>query len=190
MKYLRIEEKDELVCKETCQLSRLLTMATFDDLTKVLNRKGIMACLEAEFRRVFRHKFPLSIMIIDLDHFKSINDTQGHANGDFVLKEASRRMKTALRQEDYLGRFGGDEFLAVLPHTPYDGAMIVANRLVEDFRKDPLRKGKGEIRQTVSIGIATHEKGDSLTSFLERADRALYQSKSDGRCRSSGITNL
>jgi diguanylate cyclase (GGDEF)-like protein len=178
-----------LICKEKCQLASLLTMATFDDLTKVLNRKGILACLESEFRRVFRHKFPLSLLLIDLDYFKKINDSQGHIQGDLVLKESSRRMKEALRQEDYLGRYGGDEFLAVLPHTPFEGAMIVASRLVAEFSNAPIRNGETTVYQTVSVGVASHKAGDTLTSFLERADRVLYQSKSEGRSRCSGAVN-
>lgn len=164
-------------------------MATFDDLTKVLNRKGILACLESEFRRVFRHKYPLSLLLVDLDYFKRVNDAHGHTQGDFVLKASSSRMKEALRQEDYLGRYGGDEFLAVLPHTPLEGAMVVAKRLVDQFSQAPLKNGKIMIPQTVSVGIASHETGETLTSFFERADRALYRSKSEGRCRCSGAFN-
>ncbi|MBI1823407.1 MAG: GGDEF domain-containing protein, partial [Nitrospirae bacterium] len=165
---------------------RLVELATYDDLTKILNRKGIIASLESEFRRVFRHKYPLSLLLIDLDHFKKINDSHGHIQGDFVLRASSSRMKEALRQEDYLGRYGGDEFLAVLPHTDFKGAMIVAQRLVEEFSQAPLQRGKLSFNQTVSIGVASYESGDTLTSFLERTDGALYQSKTDGRCRCFG----
>lgn len=185
-----LEGKDiGLECKEKCQLPRLVEMATYDDLTKILNRKGIIASLESEFRRVFRHKYPLSLLLIDLDHFKKINDTHGHIQGDFVLKASSGRMKQALRQEDFLGRYGGDEFLAILPHTDFKGAMIVAQRLVDDFRESPLQRGKLSFDQFVSIGVASYEKGDNLTSFLERTDLALYQAKSDGRCRCFGEFN-
>ncbi|MHB8481920.1 MAG: GGDEF domain-containing protein [Nitrospiria bacterium] len=179
--------QDELVCKGKCQLPRLVEMATHDDLTRVLNRKAILASIENEIRKVFRHKYSLSILLIDLDHFKNINDTMGHLKGDFVLKESSKKMGEALRHEDFLGRYGGDEFLAVLPFTDFNGAMVVANRLISDFKKNPLSHGKTMIPQTVSIGTATHIPGESATILLERADRALYQAKNEGRGRCKGI---
>lgn len=177
----------DLECRDKCQLPRLVEMATYDDLTHVLNRKGILAALESEFKRVFRHKYPLSILLIDLDHFKRINDSHGHLQGDLVLKESSQRMKDALRGEDSLGRYGGDEFLALLPHTDHEGAMIVGNRLVDRFKEFVIKKGRQPLVQTISIGISSFQKSDSLTSFLERADRALYLSKDGGRCRCSGL---
>lgn len=181
---------EDLICKDKCQLSRLVEMATLDELTKALNRKGILSCLENEIRRVFRHKYPLSLLLIDLDHFKHINDKLGHLKGDFVLRESSQRMKESLRQEDFLGRYGGDEFIAILPHTDFAGSMIVADRLISNFREHPLQYGKTLIPQTVSIGVASLVSGDTTNSFLERADRALYQAKDGGRCRCAGESNL
>jgi diguanylate cyclase (GGDEF)-like protein len=175
-----------LICKDNCQLSRLVEMATQDDLTKTLNRKSILLCLENEMRRVFRHKYPLSLLLIDLDHFKHINDSLGHLKGDFVLKESSLKMKASLRQEDFLGRYGGDEFIAVLPHTDFAGSMIVACRIISNFNESPVQYGKSLIPQTVSIGVGSHLPGDTSSSILERADRALYQAKEEGRCRMAG----
>ncbi|HXN06545.1 MAG TPA: GGDEF domain-containing protein [Nitrospiria bacterium] len=182
-------DSEDLICKDKCQLSRLVEMATLDDLTKVLNRKGILSCLEKEMRRVFRHKYPLSLLLIDLDHFKSINDKLGHLKGDFVLRESSQRMKESLREEDFLGRYGGDEFIAILPHTDFDGSMVVAGRLISNFKEYLLQYGKTLIPQTVSIGVASHISGETTSSFLERADRALYQAKEGGRCRYAGESN-
>ena len=179
--------QDDIICKDKCQLPRLIEIATHDDLTRGLNRKAILASLEKEIRKVFRHKYPLSILLIDLDHFKKINDTMGHLKGDFVLRESSKRMGEALRHEDFLGRYGGDEFLAVLPFTDFDGAMVVAGRLISDFKRNSLNQGKVVISQTVSLGVATHIPGESGTALLDRADRALYQAKSEGRGRCKGV---
>jgi diguanylate cyclase len=172
-----------IICIDKCQLSRLVEMATIDDLTQLLNRRGILTCIEKEIRRVFRHKYPLSILLIDLDHFKDVNDKLGHLKGDFVLNESSQKIKETLRGEDFLGRYGGDEFIAVLPHTDIEGSSIVANRLILSFQNNPLQYGKLSIPQTISIGIAPLVSGDTANSFFERADRALYLAKDKGRCR-------
>ena len=169
------------VCREKCQFQSLAEMISLDDLTKVMNRKTILASLENEIRRVFRHKYPLSLLLIDLDHFKKVNDTFGHLSGDIVLKESVQKMKLSLRREDYLGRYGGDEFIAILPHTEIEGAMIVANRLVSDFQESPISLEKGTKTQTVSIGAAIYSSGDTTKILLERADRALYPAKGEGR---------
>ncbi|MBI3605802.1 MAG: GGDEF domain-containing protein [Nitrospirae bacterium] len=174
------------VCREKCQLQSLAEMINLDDLTRVMNRKTILASLENEIRRVFRHKYPLSLLLIDLDYFKKVNDTFGHLNGDIVLKESVQKMKLSLRREDYLGRYGGDEFIAILPHTEMEGAMIVANRLVSDFQESSISLEKGAMTQTVSIGVAIYSSGDTTKTLLERADRSLYQAKGEGRSRSKG----
>lgn len=176
-----------LVCKDKCQLSRLVEMATHDDLTKVLNRKAVFATLENEMRKVFRHKYSVSILLIDLDHFKNTNDTLGHLKGDWVLKESSKKMQFSLRHEDVLGRYGGDEFLAVLPFTGFEGAMIVAKRLISVFNLQPISFEKITIPQTVSIGATAHQEGDTTISILDRADRALYLAKKAGRNRCEWI---
>jgi diguanylate cyclase len=175
------------VCREKCQLQSLAEMINLDDLTKVMNRKTILASLEIEIRRVFRHKYPLSLLLIDLDHFKKVNDTFGHLSGDIVLKESVQKMKRSLRGEDYLGRYGGDEFIAILPHTEIEGAMIVANRFVSDFQESPISLEKGTMPQTVSIGVAIYSSGDTTKTLLERADRALYQAKGEGRNGCKGL---
>jgi diguanylate cyclase (GGDEF)-like protein len=96
-------------------------------------------------------------------------------------------MKRCLRQEDFLGHYGGDEYIAILPHTDFIVSMIVAGRLISDLNEYPLQYGKTLIAQTVSIGVASHIPGDTTSSFFERADWALYQAKEDGRCRCAGL---
>jgi diguanylate cyclase (GGDEF)-like protein len=148
----------------------------YDDLTQCLNKRAAMEELHREIARVKRHSSPLAIMLIDLDNFKFINDTHGHLEGDKVLVDFSRRAKTVLRESDELSRFGGDEFMAVLPDTDLDQASRVAERLHE------AGKAGLPIPWSVSIGM-TEWRGqdDSLAALLIRADNALYKSKASGR---------
>jgi diguanylate cyclase (GGDEF)-like protein len=141
-----------------------------DPLTQVLNRRGIDERLREELDRSARMGTLLSILLIDLDHFKSINDTLGHAAGDDALRRVASAIAIALRPYDFLGRYGGDEFLLILPGTQRDDALSIALRFVPDI-----------LTPTLSIGIADCEPGESATSILGRADRALYRAKAAGR---------
>ena len=170
-----------LECKEKCQRPALLAHATHDDLTGIYNRKAILGNLDIEIRRAFRHRYPLSILIVDLDYFRKINDIYGGSIGDSVLRESARRMQELLRQEDFLGRFGGDEFIVVLPYTALASASVVANRLIISFSSTSLSFGKIIIPQTISIGIAGRENNiDSRETLLNRAEHALYLAKESG----------
>ena len=153
-----------------------------DGLTQCLNKNAAMEELEREIAHAKRHGNTLSIMLFDLDNFKDINDTHGHLEGDRILVDFSTRAKASLRGSDQLTRFGGDEFMAILPDTDLEQALVVANRFHEAGRKSQ------PIAWSVSIGISEWlNKDDSLDALLTRADKALYQSKACGRDQTQSI---
>ena len=153
-----------------------------DDLTQCLNKKAAIEELQREVSRARRYGNKLSIMLIDLDKFKDINDTHGHLAGDKVLVDFAEKAKHSLRQTDRLTRFGGDEFMAILPDTNLEQARLVAGRFHE------AGKASQPIAWTVSIGASEWlDKDDSLDALLTRADKALYQSKSFGRNQTQAI---
>jgi two-component system, cell cycle response regulator len=166
---------------------RLHELSTLDGLTRQLNHRAIYDRLTAELERAQRYRHPLSIVLCDLDHFKEINDTYGHLAGDAVLREGAGVLRRCLRCVDLLGRYGGEEFLAVLPEVDLEAAQIAAERLRQSLAGFPmvLRPGS-EVRITASFGVASHHEltgevtGDLLVSL---ADRRLYEAKAAGRNR-------
>jgi diguanylate cyclase (GGDEF)-like protein len=157
-------------------------LSRHDDLTQCLNKKAAVDELEREIARARRHGNKLTIMLIDLDKFKDINDTHGHLAGDRVLIDFAERAKKALRETDRLTRFGGDEFMAILPDTHLEAAQRVAQRLHEAAQQSE------PIAWSVSIGISEwHGNDDTLDALLTRADQALYQSKKLGRSQTQTI---
>jgi len=151
--------------------------ATFDNLTGVLNRRGLDDALRHEQVRSLRTETPLSVLMIDLDRFKQLNDEHGHQAGDAALIHVACALGAAVRKSDYVGRYGGDEFLVILPGTAGDAAAALAARL-RKVRLPELRLGDGrEHFIQVSIGEATLALGDTLETLVERADRAMYRVK-------------
>lgn len=164
--------------------ARLQRLADTDDLTGILTRRRLFELCEAECERSTRHSLTFSILALDLDFFKSINDRYGHATGDEVLAHVARVMTGHIREVDFLGRVGGEEFMALLPHTGRDEALALAQRLVRAVREIDLNVVDVDERLTISIGVATFQgAGDRLSQMIRRADAALYQAKSDGRNR-------
>jgi two-component system cell cycle response regulator len=147
-------------------------LATIDLLTGLHNRHSIQLQLEAAISRAARHHTPLSLLLVDIDHFKQVNDEHGHAGGDKLLQRFATRLRARLRHEDSCGRWGGEEFLVLLPDT--DGADALT--LAEDLRA----RLADELPVTVSIGVAERE-GDAANALVARADAALYEAKSAGR---------
>lgn len=147
--------------------------AQVDPLTGVLNRQGIDLRFAAELDRAARNHHPLSILLIDIDHFKSINDTHGHLAGDQALGHVTHSILSAIRAYDLLGRFGGDEFLVLLPET----GSLKAFEIAERIRSAPARAQP----VTLSIGIAEATHDDRLATLVSRADAALYDAKRNGR---------
>ena len=154
-------------------------IAETDQLTGLPNRRKVMQVLEQSI--VSQHPgAKISIAIFDIDHFKSINDRFGHHVGDQVLKRVAKDATAALRQTDFIGRYGGEEFLLVLNETPVDRAMSVAERVRASIAEGS-PAASGEPKTTVSIGVATYCHGETLELLVERADAALYQAKAAGR---------
>jgi len=165
---------------------RLQLLARTDELTRVRNRRGLRSTLAREFHRAQRYGAPLSLLIFDIDRFKSVNDTHGHATGDAVLRRVARALKEGLRQVDVVGRSGGEEFVVVCPETPGLEAVLVAERLrklVAQVRVDT--PFGGELGVTVSCGVATLGEVPAADpdALLAQADEALYHAKSLGRDR-------
>lgn len=161
----------------------LRMLATTDPLTGVNNRRKFLETSERELARCARYNHPLCILMLDADHFKSVNDTHGHDVGDKVLKLLSEICERELRDVDVFGRYGGEEFVATLPETGIDTALEVAERLRTSLAaaEVPVLGGK-PLRFTVSIGAAERNKHDkSVHDLLNRADAALYQAKESGR---------
>jgi len=153
-----------------------------DSLSGALNRRGIEVKLMAELKRIQGGKSKLSIALIDVDYFKSINDIQGHAAGDAALRDVADTISSHLRGRDYLGRYGGDEFLLILPHTACGIALGVTERLCNAISN--IAAANGSMPLTLSIGLTEAVPEDNAVTLIARADKALYQAKSDGRnCR-------
>jgi diguanylate cyclase (GGDEF)-like protein len=153
-----------------------------DALTGCFNRRHALEVMDAELRRARRSKMPISLVMFDLDHFKTINDTHGHLCGDAVLALVGARMKAVLRGSDLKCRYGGEEFLILLPDTPLAGACHVADTLRQDIADHPAVWNDTRIQITASFGVTTITAGEVDTHLImARADGALYRAKQDGR---------
>ncbi len=160
----------------------LQLLATTDSLTGVANRRHFLQRVSEELKRVKRYGGTCVLIMLDLDHFKLINDTWGHATGDQVLRHFTRVVQGHLRDTDLLGRLGGEEFGVLLPETDRDGAANLAERMRKHVETEPASSEKGEIAYTVSLGLTCIDAQDgSPDAPLARADEALYQAKSNGR---------
>ena len=159
--------------------------ATIDPVTKVLNRHGSEERLYKEVENARGRGLPLSIAFVDVDRFKDINDRHGHSIGDQCLRIVSWRLRNQLRRNDAIGRYGGDEFLVVLPGRRGDEALAIAQRMCTAVNCRPLSMADASLPATLSIGIAELERGESMASLFERADAALYASKAGGRDRAT-----
>lgn len=160
----------------------LTTQALTDPLTGMLNRRGFEERGLGEVARSARYGEPLTAVLGDIDHFKVVNDTHGHAVGDDALRHVAGVWHDTLRDVDVIGRMGGEEFAALLPHTDLGAALTVAERIREAVESSPLDLGNGRVlRMTISLGVALLEPGERLDSLLDRGDRALYAAKQGGR---------
>ena len=160
----------------------LRDQATHDGLTKLLNRSAIMEVLRNEIARAEREHLPLSLLMLDLDRFKNINDTYGHLCGDAVLREVAQRMRATGRRYDSVGRYGGEEFLVVLPGCYLADACSQAERLRESLASTPFIAGSQRLRVTISAGASCAHDYEADT-LIREADEALYRAKAHGRNR-------
>ncbi len=180
-----IKEKKQLETQLT-NMNRSLDLATrIDPMTGLANRRGIMEMIEQEFSRAHRHQRSASIIMADLDNFKKVNDTHGFNTGDDVLVEVSRVLKSCLRNEDICSRWGGEEFLVLLPETSLDGALAVANKIRESVAMTEFKANRPGIQITVSLGVCEYRTEQSFHEAISRADQALHQAKMGGRNRAN-----
>lgn len=163
---------------------QLKVLSEIDSLTGALNRRRFLELSEQQLSLAARHGYPTSLLVLDLDHFKQINDRFGHAAGDQVLIETTRVMRNTIRDSDLLGRIGGEEFALLLPHTARQGALFLADRIIDAIRSSSTSTAEAELQVTLSIGGATCESSRTrLDQLLHRADEQLYQAKLSGRDR-------
>ena len=163
-----------------------------DELTGIDNRRRFFEKGQEEYARAQRYGRPLTTMMLDLDHFKQVNDTHGHAAGDAVIREVSARIATRLREQDIFGRYGGEEFSILLIEVGARRAELVANRLCHAIAEAPVDTDAGPLDVTISIGVSELVSTDtSLAQVLARADEALYEAKAGGRNRArTAISNI
>jgi diguanylate cyclase (GGDEF)-like protein len=163
---------------------QLRTLSETDPLTHTYNRRRFLEVADVQLALARRHCFPTSVLLIDFDRFKDINDQLGHLAGDRVLVEASRIIRQTLRDSDTLARFGGEEFIVLLPHTAREGALMVAERILTAIREHAFEHDGSDLKVTVSIGGVTCETSETtLERMTSKADGLMYAAKQAGRDR-------
>ncbi|MEW8584369.1 MAG: GGDEF domain-containing protein, partial [Candidatus Thiodiazotropha sp.] len=163
---------------------KLQQYATTDDLTGLANRRELDKVALREFKRATRFSRHLSVLMMDLDHFKAVNDSYGHNVGDRVLRHVADICVAAIRGQDFLARYGGEEFTILLPETEIGSAALLAQRICDEIAAKPYRDGTQPISITISIGISeVEDNDDDVHNLLYRADKALYEAKKRGRNR-------
>jgi diguanylate cyclase (GGDEF)-like protein len=180
--YLQLFESDSRELSD--ELTRVRLLSLTDELTGLPNRRAFMRRLEDEVARVQRYGFPLSFVLIDLDHFKAVNDDYGHAAGDEVLRVYSKNILSIFRHHDMVARYGGEEFAVLLPNTDSDGTVRALNKVRRRANETRWQtNGKMADVPTFSAGVSLYKPGESASAFIERADKALYRAKRLGRNR-------
>ncbi|NJL44824.1 MAG: GGDEF domain-containing protein [Leptolyngbyaceae cyanobacterium SM2_3_12] len=163
---------------------QLQQQATQDALTGIANRAAFLGYAEKELKRSNRYGEPFAVLMVDIDYFKRVNDTFGHAFGDQVLKKMTVVVTQTLRATDHFGRIGGEEFAIFLPHTLPNEAIAIGQRILAEVSAHPIVHNQAKTVITVSIGLACYDETDlDFDMILERADQALYRAKHNGRNR-------
>lgn len=182
-----VREKNQALTRQNSELEvalqRISDMAIRDELTGVYNRRYLMERIAEEAHRCLRNGSAFCICMVDIDWFKEINDTYGHQSGDEVIRSVARCASGSLRQLDFFGRYGGEEFAMVLTDTPLEGAMVTAERVRARIEQLDFAGIGPDVRVTVSIGVAEHIRRTDSGATLKRADAALYRAKESGRNR-------
>src|SRR5262245_25512918 len=170
---------------ETEYHEEIYRLTIIDALTDIHNKRYFLEFLDRELARSARYDRPLSLIMIDIDKFKTLNEDLGHLGGDFTLRELAARIKGTIRKEELFARYGGEEFAFVLPETPRDGAVILADRLVRLVGQTPFQYEERNYTVTISAGVTTTtgEKTITPSDLIRRADEKLYQAKHEGRNR-------
>lgn len=167
------------------RIAKLEEMAYVDALTGLANRRFSEIALQARLDEVHRYGWPLGVLLMDIDHFKKVNDTWGHDFGDRVLRMVSQTLRNASRTFDIVGRWGGEEFISVAPNLSRGELHSFADRFRVLVQQSSLPAGSEMVRVTVSVGATLARSGDTVSTLVERADRLMYESKSSGRNRVS-----
>jgi diguanylate cyclase (GGDEF)-like protein len=186
MNRLRSEKEytEKLLAQLQTANTELAWMASTDSLTGAANRRRFLEALDIESRRAKRNGLPVSLLGLDIDHFKLVNDTHGHPVGDLVLRELVASIKSTLRPHDILGRIGGEEFMVLLPDTSHASAITLAERVRKQVEAMSISHPQGVLNITVSIGVAEFGKdGEAVDQVIKAADDRLYQAKHEGRNR-------
>ncbi|MBI5757313.1 MAG: GGDEF domain-containing protein [Planctomycetales bacterium] len=163
------------------QLGAMATQALTDPLTGLDNRRSLDQELKRQVARVNRHGSHVCVVMIDLDHFKKVNDRFGHLIGDELLRTVSGLIKRVMRDGDFVARYGGEEFACILPNTSLEDSQIPAERIRCEIAAHSMKVGNANVSPTVSIGISECTAGDTVEQFVHRADQALYAAKGSGR---------
>ena len=181
-----LRDKEEALAVALARCEEAEHDARTDALTGLPNRRWFMELAGRELALARRYRRPFSLVMIDIDHFKRINDEHGHPVGDQSLRLVAVRTRGKLRKRDFLGRYGGDEMLVILPDTAFDSALVVAEHLRAAVNNRPLTIDGRAIETSLSLGVAQLAAGETFERLLERVDVALYSSKSAGRDRVTG----
>jgi diguanylate cyclase (GGDEF)-like protein len=169
-------------------MGKLKELGITDGLTKLYNSRHFYSQMEIEIGRADRYYHPLTLLFLDIDFFKNYNDQFGHLEGDKVLHRTGKIIKSCLRRMDTAYRYGGEEFTILLPETPTEEAMTVAERIRSRIEKETFSPQEGKkVSITISIGVTEYCKDEDLSVFIRRADRAMYLSKKDGRNKVSTL---
>ncbi len=178
---LKAMEEESILLRESASKSRELALK--DALTGIWNRQALNENIEKEFIRWQRYQKPLSLVVWDVDFFKKVNDTYGHAAGDKVLKTIARLFMQATREADFIARFGGEEFVGIFPETRLEDALSLANKIREKIQNSKFHYEHKPVPITASAGLATFRPNDTIEDVFKRADAALYRAKESGRNR-------
>ncbi len=171
-----------LIAEKEILINKLQELATTDSLTGIFNRRKIFALGEQEFNRSIRYNKSFSLLILDIDCFKQINDKYGHPTGDKVLIKVTETIETLIRKLDYFGRIGGEEFMLILPETDFSDSKYMAERIRENVSLLKIPLLDSEISITISLGISVyHHNHKNFDAMVQKADSALYQAKENGR---------
>jgi diguanylate cyclase (GGDEF)-like protein len=179
------------VAMENAQLfEQAYYLSVTDSLTELMNRRRFFEVAKIELERTHRYRRTLSVIMIDIDHFKTINDIHGHAAGDLALREVAGRIKHSVRAVDVVARYGGEEFIVLMPETALQEACQVAERVRKSVSDDPIEDNSVEVWATLSIGVAEmDEQSSNIDTLIRYADQALYAAKAAGRNRVESYRN-
>lgn len=190
---VRVQLKIKLLQDDLKRSNELLKeLSNTDPLTQLFNRRYMMEVLEKEIHRTARKGSPISLILMDIDHFKKVNDAYGHQQGDTVLVNVAGLIRQHLRSYDVAARYGGEEFVVILPETPLDESMVVAERIRQGIQQLAFAKKLQQLKISISMGVAVYPAPgvDTIDDIIRVADEALYRAKSEGRNRVVTLQHL